>query len=130
MKKRYYIKHSPKASLFSQHTGIPTVNIENGLGCTVVAQKTIANGISITLYAYLLYSDFKGKINTGVKISHTCNIGNCVQLDHLIATYTPSKKDIEYINSYLKLDGIEHLAHVLRVPLPAFRQYLKTPKAP
>lgn len=130
MKKRYYIKSSPNSGLFSQHTGILTVNVKNGLGCTVVRQETINGGQSITLYAYLHYINFNGKINPAVKISHTCGIENCVNGDHIIATYSPTKKDIDYINTYFSADGTDALAHMLNVPLPVFKAYLKSVKTP
>lgn len=128
MKRKYIIKHRANNNEFSQHTGIESVNVENDLGCVVTRQKTTQKGTSITLYAYMCYIDFKGKINTGVKISQTCGILNCVQRDHLLATYTPSENDIEHISNYLKIDGKEHTAHVLKVPLSLFKEYLKTPK--
>lgn len=128
MRRKYYIKKRPNNSLFSQHTGIDSVKVENGLGCVVTRQKTTNGGQSITLYAYLCYTDFKGTINSNVKISQTCGITNCVHLDHLQASYHPSKKDIEHIETYLKIDGIEHTAHTLRVPLNLFKEYLKTLK--
>ncbi len=84
----------------------------------ILATKLTHKGIKIQLYAYCIYNDYV--FNTTIKVVSSCNILNCVKREHLIAYYCPTKGENDYILSYLKIDGHEHLANSYNVPLSLF----------
>lgn len=116
-----------KNNEFSVLTGILAIEVLNTDKCLVTKALSISGGTPIQRYAYYLYTNTPP--NKHIKISASCGILNCVRKDHLIAKYQPTKKDIDYISTYLKIDGIEQLSKVLKVPSNLLTDYLSSSKA-
>lgn len=126
MKKKYRIKNRVNNNAFSALTGIEAIEVVNPNCCLVVKQLSANGGIPITKYAYCIYYNYPTSLN--ITVSHTCDIENCVRQDHLIATYRPSKKDLEHIDMYKNIDDMKTIAEYLKVPLDLFRPFWKTLK--
>lgn len=127
MKKNLRIKNMAKNNEFSVLTGILAIEVLNTQKCLVTKILSASKGVPIQKYAYHLYT--KSLPHRYIKISSTCGILNCVKKDHLIAKYEPTKKDIDYISTYLKIDGIEQLSSVLKVPTNILEDYLSNSNA-
>lgn len=110
---------------FTRLTGAEAIEMEGGSNCILAKKKTM-NGFDIKRYAYCLYIDFrKGIDNSYIKMSNKCNVNNCVKQEHLIATFKPTKEDIQYICDNLKTNGIEWLSNVFTVPIPLLSKFIE-----
>lgn len=99
--------------------------MSGGSNCLITKHNTISGNISVQRYAHSKYF-FYPLNNSKVKVKSTCGVLNCVNKNHLIAEYKPTKKDIEYINTYIKVDGIEIMSHRLEIPIHILTEFIKT----
>lgn len=116
---------------YSRATGFRAHTLKGGTGCTVSAYDSVfGNKHKVQPYAYYIFNikPICGTFNKYIKVTSSCGATNCVNLDHLIAVYSPTKKDQQYIKDYLHIDGIENMAHRLNIPVSLLEQYLTTSK--
>lgn len=111
---------------FSSITGILALEVLNKHKCLITNVLTISNGIPVQRFAYSLYTNTSP--NRYIKVTPSCGVLNCVRKDHLVAKYVPSKKEADYINTYLRIDGVDNLSHTLKVPLALLKDYLSSSK--
>lgn len=123
MRKKYRIKYRANNNAFSAITGIDAFELSGGQNCLVT------KSVNLQKKAYELYTK-TSNLGARIKISSVCGIQNCVKPEHLVATYKPTAKDAEYIKTYYKIDGAEHLAHAFKVPQNLMEEYIKTLQTP
>ena len=105
MKKTYRIKKHAK-NAFEAETGLKTITLSGLHNCIITENKT-HKGVPIHNISYMVKNDLK-IYNKGLTIATSCGINQCVHPDHLeIQKYTVTTQELEYINDYLKIDGIE-----------------------
>jgi len=125
MKRHYRIKKNAQNE-FERLTGKETAQLSGIIDCIIYKKKTIGNKPAKEV-AYCLYNEID-KIGANIKIVQTCGIDQCVKNEHLVASFSPNKKDADYIKTYIKIDGAEQLAHSFGVTLELFNYYiLNTP---
>lgn len=125
MSRKNYLKQKGYCE-FSRIEGIDAYEMNGGSGC-IITRKTVFRRINNNRRAYFAYVGFPiYGANYNIQVSNTCGVLNCVKREHLIAVYQPSKKEQEYIATYLKIEGKEQLAHTLQIPITLFEQYLTT----
>lgn len=122
MKRKYRLKKTAK-NPFTALCGKRAFELFGGTNCLVTESVTTTGSMDIKKYAYFLYLDFKNQ-NKDIRVTSTCGVANCVKKDHLVAEYSPSKADLEYINTYKDVDGIEVLAHNMKVPVDLLTKFL------
>jgi hypothetical protein len=122
MKLKYRLKKYADNE-FTAITGILAIQMRGGSNC-LICNIIKTKDVPIQKYAYFQYNKLY-KPYPPIKLSTTCNVSNCVNKDHLIATYHPTKENIQYINTYLHVDGIEQLAFNLKIPVTLLSAYLK-----
>ncbi len=133
MKRKYKIKQLDRSTEFSKLSGIDSYENHGGFNCAITRALTFSKKefsyikIPAPKYAYYIYNGIHDN-NGDIRVKTTCGVQNCVTKDHLIPEYFPNKKDIEYINTYLKIDGIEVIAHNLKVPIDLLENYLAKKK--
>lgn len=64
--------------------------------------------------------------NSKIKTTNTCGVLNCINIDHITATYHPSQKDIQHMQDHLRTNGVKSQAHQLQVPEQLLQNYLDT----
>lgn len=122
-----------RSTEFSKLSGIDSYENLGGSNCVITRTPTLTRKsflykqIPAPKYAYYIYNGIHDN-NGDIRVKTTCGVDNCVTRDHLIATYFPKKTDIEYIDQYLKIDGIEVLVHTLKVPIDLLEKYLAKKK--
>ncbi len=108
-------------------TGIMAFQLMGGSNCLIVRYPTKGRGVATHRFAYGLYnSKYAKHFNKYVKVTTSCGVLNCVKKEHLHAIYKPSKKEADYIALYIKIDGIEDLAHKQGIPIDLLQSYLDT----
>lgn len=128
MNKKRRIQLKVSASEFSRLSGTDTFEIYGGSNCVIVRALTqTKKSIPSPKYAYLIYN-LHGANNGDIRVKTTCGVQNCVTREHLIAEYFPNTKDKEYIDTYYKIDGVEQLAHNLKVPVDLLEKYIAKKK--
>lgn len=123
MKKKYRIKKTAK-NIFTALSGKDAFQMFGGSNCLIVKNLTVSGKQNVQRYAYSLYQEETYILNKFIKITCTCGVANCIKKEHLIAEYIPSKEEIEYINTYKDVDGIEVLAHNIKVPVELLTKFL------
>lgn len=113
--RRYRVRNSAKNE-FSRIAGIRAIQMKGGSECIIVDNNTI-KGFSVDKYAYIIYNGIGYSLNRNIDYVRSCGVENCVKREHIKAIYTPSKSDLEYINSYGKSMSREDLAKALCVPV-------------
>lgn len=123
MKRQYRLKKHA-TNEFTALTGIEAFPLLGGSECLITKHAT-RKGSPITRYAYCAYEGSPYFDNTAVEVLTTCKILNCIKKEHLIPSFHPSPKDLAYIKQYLKLDGDEVMAQMMKIPLSLFRSYIQ-----
>ncbi len=117
---KYRIKKTA-SSPFSALTGILATPMLGGSLCHICKQKTVKGSIPIQKHAYKLFNNIYSK---DITVTSICNVQNCVNPEHLTATYKPNKDDQEYIRIYLRIDGLESLAEKLHITPELLKDYI------
>ncbi len=128
MKRKYRLKKRADNDYTAQ-TGKEAYTLHGGSACVVAVYKMFGN-LTCQQYAYYIFNlkDLNLPFNTKIKVSSTCGATNCVNRDHLVAVYKPSKENQQYITDYLKTDGISVIAHNLQVSKELLQTYLDISK--
>lgn len=120
MKKKERIKYLAKNE-FEKKFGVKTVEISGSLNCVISLNKYIKT-VDCRRKAFELYF---GSITKEVRVKTSCGINECIKKEHLTHTYEPFKKNQDYIETYLKIDGTKVMAHRLGIGEGILVDYLK-----
>jgi hypothetical protein len=121
--RRYKLKKTADNE-FTALTGIKAFRMIGGSNCVIVRSKTV-KGIKPCRFAYRKYNgmDNKGayiEMSELVEIHTICGVLNCVGKEHIVAKYKPCKEDIEYIQSYHKVNSLSEMSHFMKVPIQIY----------
>jgi hypothetical protein len=112
---------------YTRATGNRAYTLKGGSNCVVSAIDSVySNKYKVQPHAYYIFNhkDIDLPFNPHIKITTTCGATNCVNRDHLIATYKPSKEDREYLKDWYKPANHDDMAQKLSVLPSLLSQYL------
>ena len=124
MTKRYNITHS--TNCYTRITGNLALQMQGGSNC-LITKALVYKGIPNQRVVYCVENNVPSFMdNCKIKTITTCNVQNCINIDHIRATYQPTKDDVQYITDNLRLNGLEHQAHIMKIPPQLLQNYLDT----
>lgn len=104
---------------YTRATGVRAYSLKGGSKCVVSAVDSVYyNTYKVQPHAYYIFNieSLGIAFNPKIKVTSTCRATNCVNRSHLVGTYKPAQKDIDYLKDYLSIDGLDYAAHTLQVP--------------